>query len=195
MGQGAPDFGTRLRGDPGSSGATGQGAGSASWTILRSFCATWRPATAPRSPRFSHPSGAFRDNEIAVGLELVDESLNPGPATDYCWIMADRHGDLIGFACYGPVPMTVGTFDLYWIAVAPEVRGTGAAASIDDAVTSAARARGGRWLLAETSSTPPYAPARAFYARRGYRLLSTIPDYYRPGDDRLTFGKRLDATP
>src|SRR5947207_1196024 len=46
------------------------------------------------------------------------------PDTDYCWVLAERAGGLVGFACYGPVPMTQGTFDLYWIAVSPEARGT-----------------------------------------------------------------------
>jgi len=129
---------------------------------------------------------------VAVALELVDESLNPGPSTDYRWSLADRAGALLGFACFGPVPLTEGTFDLYWIAVGPDARGSGAAAMLDDAVVEAARRLGGRWLLAETSSTAEYAAAHAFYARRGYRLLGRIEDFYRPGDDRLTFGKRLD---
>jgi ribosomal protein S18 acetylase RimI-like enzyme len=136
--------------------------------------------------------GAFQDHEVAVGLELVDESLDPGPSTDYAWFVADRDGQVLGFACFGPVPLTVGTYDLYWIAVGPEVRGLGGGAILDDAVTRAVRDRGGRWLLAETSSTAPYLPAHAFYTRRGYRLLGRIEDFYRPGDDRLTFGKRLD---
>jgi ribosomal protein S18 acetylase RimI-like enzyme len=136
--------------------------------------------------------GAFREDEIAIGLELVDESLNPGPSTDYRWFIAERAGRVVGFACFGPVPLTVGTYDLYWIAVHHLARGSGAGAKLDDAVTAEARSLGGRWLLAETSSTPPYAPAHAFYLRQGYRLLGRIEDFYRPGDDRLTFGKRLD---
>ena len=142
--------------------------------------------------RVLESSGAFQAHEVAIGLELVDESLNPGPSTDYRWFVADRESKVVGFACFGPVPLTDGTFDLYWIAVAPEVRGTGIARLLDEAVTDDVRKLGGRWLLAETSSTPPYAPAHAFYARRGYRLLERIEDFYRPGDDRLTFGKRLD---
>jgi GNAT superfamily N-acetyltransferase len=155
---------------------------------LRDLGAGDRPDIA----RILESSGAFRPEEIAVGLELVDETLNPGPSTDYRWWVAERDGGVLGFACFGPVPMTEGTFDLYWIAVGAEARGTGVAAVIDQAVTDSVRALGGYWLVAETSSTPPYFPAHAFYARRGYRLLGRIEDYYRPGDDRLIFGKRLD---
>ena len=156
---------------------------------------TLRGLQAGDRPSIAHileSSNAFQDHEIAVGLELVDESLDPGPATDYAWFLAERDGLVVGFACYGPVPLTIGTYDLYWIAVASEALGSGVAARLDDAVTEAIRAQGGRWLLAETSSTAPYGPAHAFYARRGYRLLGRIEDFYRIGDDRLTFGKRLD---
>jgi ribosomal protein S18 acetylase RimI-like enzyme len=146
----------------------------------------------PEIARILETCGAFQDHEVVVGLELVDESLNPGPSTDYSWFVAERDGRVVGFACYGPVPLTVGTYDLYWIAVSPEARGSGVASRLDDAVTASVRALGGRWLLAETSSTSAYGPAHAFYSRRDYRLLGRIEDYYRSGDDRLTFGKRLD---
>jgi ribosomal protein S18 acetylase RimI-like enzyme len=137
-------------------------------------------------------AGVFRPEEVAVGLELVDETLHPGPSTDYRWWIAERGGAVVGFACYGPVPLTEGTFDLYWIAVAPAARGTSVAERLDRAATEDVRRAGGRWLLAETSSTPAYAAAHRFYEKQGYRLLEWIADFYRPGDDRLTFGKRLD---
>lgn len=149
---------------------------------------------ADREPiaRILRETGVFREEEVAVGLELVDESLNPGPTTDYRWIVAERAGRVAGFACFGPVPLTDASFDLYWIAVDPEARGAGIAAMMDEAACLEARRLGGRWLLAETSSLPAYEPARRFYLRRGYSLLARIPDFYRVGDDRLTFGKRLD---
>ncbi len=146
----------------------------------------------PEIARILKSCGAFHEEEVAIGLELVDESLNPGPSTDYRWFVADREGEVLGFACFGAVPLTVGTYDLYWIAVSLEARGSGAAKALDDAVTEAVRAEGGRWLLAETSSTEPYARAHSFYGKQGYRLLERIEDFYRVGDARLTFGKRLD---
>jgi ribosomal protein S18 acetylase RimI-like enzyme len=136
-------------------------------------------------------SGAFREEEIAVGLEIVDETLHPRPDTDYEWILAESSGKVVGFACYGPVPMTLGTYDLYWIAVSTEVRGSGAATKLDHAVEERVRAAKGRWILAETSSTEPYAAARKFYGKNGYLVVETIPDFYRDGDDRQTFGKRI----
>jgi GNAT superfamily N-acetyltransferase len=151
-----------------------------------------RPDDRPSIERILRAVGVFRDAEIQIGLELVDETFQPGPSTDYRWFVADRAGAVVGFACFGPVPLAEGTFDLYWIAVDPTVQGSKVAEGLDEAVTAAVRSLGGRWLLAETSSLPEYGRAHRFYARRGYRLVGKIEDFYRPGDDRLTFGKRLD---
>jgi predicted N-acetyltransferase YhbS len=73
-----------------------------------------QPGDRPAIARILQASGTFQDTEVAIGLELVDESLNPGPSTDYAWFIAEHDGRVVGFACYGPVPLTVGTFDLYW---------------------------------------------------------------------------------
>jgi len=153
-----------------------------------------RPEDRPEIARILGSTPAFRPEEVAIALELVDETLDPNPSTDYEWIIAELKENVVGFACFGPVPLTEGTFDLYWIAVAPGASRLGIASRLDAAVTANVRTRPrARWLLAETSSTPDYGPARAFYGRRGYRLVGELPDYYRPGDDRLTFGKRLDG--
>ncbi len=156
--------------------------------ILRNLRAEDREPIA----RILQSAGVFRPEEITIGLELVDETLHPGPSTDYQWCIAEQRKAVVGFACYGSVPLTEGTFDLYWIAVGPEARGAGIASKIDDEVTEAVRRQGGRWLLAETSSTDAYQPARRFYEKHGYALLERILDFYRVGDDRMTFGKRLD---
>lgn len=156
--------------------------------VLRGLRASDRDPVA----RILRETGVFRAEEVAVGLELVDETLDPRPDTDYEWIIAQIGEELAGFACYGPVPLTDATYDLYWIAVSPRFRGSGVASRLDDAVTEAVKSREGRWVLAETSSTPPFEAARRFYLRRGYEKLSCLPDFYRVGDDRVTFGKRID---
>ena len=46
-------------------------------------------------------------------------------------------------------------------------------------------------LVVETGGRAEYEPTRAFYARRGYQVAATVPDYYEPGDDLVVFVKRL----
>lgn len=142
--------------------------------------------------RLLREAAVFRPEEVAVALELFDEGFSSGAESHYRWVLADGP-TLLGLACFGPVTLTEGTFDLYWIAVSPSAQRAGVGKVLDEAVCDLVRREGGRWVLAETSSTPPYEPARRFYLRCGYTPFERIPDFYRPGDDRLTFGKRLDG--
>ena len=154
---------------------------------LRALKSIDRPALADLLDRAS----VFRRDEIEVALELIDEAFKSGPTAGYHFVVAARQERVVGYACFGPVPMTHGVWDLYWIVVDPAARGMGVATRLQEDMETQIRAAGGRLLLAETSSTPPYEPAHRFYRRVGYELLDRIPDFYRPGDHRLTFAKKL----
>jgi ribosomal protein S18 acetylase RimI-like enzyme len=96
-----------------------------------------------------------------------------------------------GYACFGPHPLTQGTYDLYWIVVDPVAQGHGIGHALLARVEAEVQARGGRLLLVETSSTPAYTSARQFYESSGYRCEAIIHDFYAPGDDLLIFSKGL----
>src|SRR5919106_1838020 len=69
--------------------------------------------------RLLRETGSFRPEEIVIALEVIDAYLAT-PDRDYSALGAfTLGGDLVGYVCYGPTPCTIGTFDLYWIAVAP----------------------------------------------------------------------------
>jgi ribosomal protein S18 acetylase RimI-like enzyme len=136
--------------------------------------------------------GNFSAVEQTVALELIDAWLADGEASDYlCWIVEDATR-VQGYVCIGPTPLTDGTFDLYWIAVDPSAQGRGYGQVLTRLAEHEARARGGRLLIIETASQETYAPTVRFYERAGYELVATIPDFYKAGDDKLTFAKRLD---
>jgi ribosomal protein S18 acetylase RimI-like enzyme len=135
--------------------------------------------------------GNFTDDEIETALELVDEWLAEGEESEYLtWILEDDEG-VRGYVCFGPTPMTQGTFDLYWIAVDPSAQGKGYGQALTRHAEDEARARGGRMMLIETASQDAYAATVRFYERAGYTLVSRIPGFYKPGDDKLTFAKEL----
>ena len=97
-----------------------------------------------------------------------------------------------GYACFGPHPLTQGTYDLYWIVVDPTAQGHGIGHALLARVEAEVQARGGRLLLVETSGTPAYTAARRFYESSGYRCEATIHDFYAPGDDLVIFSKDLE---
>jgi D-alanine-D-alanine ligase len=135
----------------------------------------------------------FRPEELQIALELIDEGISDPTSTDYHFIVAASGDRVVGYSCFGRVPATDAAWDLYWIASDPAERGKGVGHRLHGATEAYIRSKGGRLILAETSSLPNYAQARSFYLRQGYQLCDQISDFYRPGDDRITFGKRLDS--
>jgi len=58
--------------------------------------------------------GNFNQSEIDVALELVDIYLNNRNQKDYYIVVAtDSESRVHGYACWGSVPLTKGTYDLY----------------------------------------------------------------------------------
>lgn len=150
-----------------------------------------RPEDRPRLERLLAAISAFNPADRAVALELIDDALAKGEESDYRFLCAEEEGELAGYVCFGRIPLTEASFDLYWIAVDPAFRGRGVGRRLLSAAEEAIRSQGGAQLFAETSSLPLYESARAFYEATGFRLLARLPDFYAPGNDRLTYGKQV----
>ncbi|MDI6845623.1 MAG: GNAT family N-acetyltransferase [Candidatus Saccharicenans sp.] len=135
-------------------------------------------------------TGFFNEAEIQVATELIDIYLNNPDQRDYhIVVVEDESGNVAGYMTYGPTPLTEGTWDLYWIAVSPGAQGKGYGRQLVNWLEDRVRESGGRLILIETSSQPKYLPTRKFYEKLGYAEIARIPDFYRPEDDRVIFGK------
>jgi len=135
----------------------------------------------------------FHPEEREVALELIDIALtHPGDEEDYRILCAEENGRGVrGYLCFGKAPLTDGTYDLYWIVVHPDSWNRGIGSSLLLRAEGELRRRRARLFLIETSSTPAYERPRAFYRKRGYGELARVPDYYRPGDHKIIFGKKF----
>jgi GNAT superfamily N-acetyltransferase len=136
--------------------------------------------------------GRFRDDEIPVALEVFDAAVREESDGSYHGLGAELDAGLVGWICWGPTPCTLGTYDLYWMAVDPEAQGSGVGtallAEMERRLTGVARL-----IIIETAGRPDYAATRGFYHRRGYSPVSTIPDFYAPGDDQVVFVKSVNS--
>lgn len=145
----------------------------------------------PRIANLLRQVGVFTDAEITCGMEIARQTLEGEEG--YYWILAEEVGELLGLICYGPVPLTEGTWDMYWIVRSPSAAGRGVAGRLLQACEVDVRKQGGRLLVLNTSGTANYQPARGFYLRHGFHLQAQIPEYYRPGDDLIIYVKNLPS--
>lgn len=136
--------------------------------------------------------GNFRDDEIAVALELVDLGLSKEDASGYLFLVAEEGDEVIGYACFGHAPMTDAVYDLYWIAIDPAHQGRGLGQRLLGAVEAVVRERGGRMLLVETESGGGYEATRRFYERAGLGEIARISDYYRRGADKVIYARAIE---
>jgi len=142
-----------------------------------------------RLEQLTRGTGLFRKEEVATAVELLDESL--AGDDDYQFVGAFDADQLIGYACWGPTPGTLGTSDLYWIVVDRDRQGSGIGSQLLREVERLLTADGRRLVVVETSSRGDYQATRAFYETRGYTRTATIPGYYAPGDDLVIYTKDL----
>jgi ribosomal protein S18 acetylase RimI-like enzyme len=137
-------------------------------------------------------AGVFNQEEIDCVREIWADYLSTGPEECGYHFIVEREGDqVLGFACYGPRDLTDGVYDLYWIAVDPNCRRSGAGRNLLTASEDAVRKMGARILIAETSGTLHYESTRKFYLGTGYTAEATIKDFYSEGDDLVIFTKRV----
>lgn len=152
----------------------------------------------------------FTAEEVDVAEELAQETLRQGVRSGYEFVLMDtpqglqassvpvKEGrgagtgmGLLGYACFGRIPCTCSSWDLYWIVVAPQAQGLGVGRLLLEDVEKRVQAAGGERLFAETSSLARYASARQFYVRMGFAQRALFPDFYAPGDAKLVFEKQL----
>ncbi|MEO8295575.1 MAG: N-acetyltransferase [Gemmatimonadota bacterium] len=153
--------------------------------VLRPLTRADRPALE----RIFQSISLFSSQEVAVALEVLDASFVP-EQTDYHTLGAEVGGRLAGWVCWGATPCTVGTYDMYWIAVDPSVHGAGVGSALVSEMEN--RLKGiARLIVVETGGRRDYEATRSFYLARGYEQVARVPDFYAPGDDQIVFSKKV----
>jgi ribosomal protein S18 acetylase RimI-like enzyme len=153
-----------------------------------------RPMTHEDKPHITEilrGTPEFKPFEVSVAEELIDSYLNDPSGSGYHILVAEVDSTVAGYICYGPTPLTEGTWDIYWMAVAREKQGQGIGSALMKSAEKEIVKAKGRLALIETSSTPGYEKTRHFHLSHGYGIVARIPDFYAPGDDKLILQKRL----
>ena len=148
------------------------------------------------------PRPAMADDVPAMAL-IAEATLFPGDMLsdmiapflsgdrEARWWVIDRGGAVIGFAFAGIEPMTDQAWNLKAIAIDPTHHRTGAGRALLRHVESDLVQDGARVLVIDTSGGDDQMAARAFYEAERYTLSGVIPEFWEPGQDKVTFFKAL----
>lgn len=136
-------------------------------------------------------TGNFTENEINIAVELINIYLSDPNQKDYELFVDDQENIIRGYVCFGPRPLTAGTFDLYWIAVNPESQSKGIGSNLLKFVEDYLKYKKGRLIIIETSGKDSYEKERLFYMKNMYKKLVEINDFYDENDSLVIYGKYI----
>lgn len=122
--------------------------------------------------------------------ELIFDYLN-NPETQEIWFTAVENTTPISIGFCAPEKLTEGTYNLYAIGVKSEVQGTGIGSKMMAFIEHHLRENGHRILIVDTSGTDAFAMTRKFYENLNYHKEAVIRDFWKEGDDKVVFWKKL----
>lgn len=154
-----------------------------------------KPADVDNVRRIVESSGFFSEEETEIAIELIQERLTKGASSGYHFVFLENAGETIGYSCFGRIPCTKASYDLYWIAVHDSCRGKGIGRKLLAATEAEIARLGGERIYLDTSSRAQYEPTRGFYAACGYRQEAVLKDFYASGDSKVIFAKEVPPAP
>ena len=133
----------------------------------------------------------FSAEEVEIAVELVEERLSKGESSGYFFLFAEIEGKTIAYSCFGPIPATKLSYDLYWIAVHKDYQNLGLGKIVLAESESLIDRLGGKRIYVETSGKEQYVATRKFYLSCNYKEEAVLEDFYAPGDAKYLYLKVL----
>lgn len=122
--------------------------------------------------------------------EMISDYLSD-PASEEIWFTYVQDSEPVGFGFCVPEKLTDGTYNLLAIAVNKNLQGLGIGSKMMEYLEDELKRQNKRILIVDTSSSPDFVLTRSFYVKAGYTNVSTIKDFWKDGEDKVTFYKRL----
>jgi len=148
-----------------------------------------KPADLEAIARIVKSSTFFSAEEIDLACELAQEKLSDGDACSYRFLLGEDGDFVWGYTCFGPIPATAGSYDLYWIAVDNGLRARGLGRLLLKNTEDIISAAGGKHIYVETSSRDQYRTTHRFYEGCGYLQEALLKDFYTAGDSKIIYSK------
>ncbi|TAD96343.1 MAG: GNAT family N-acetyltransferase [Bacteroidetes bacterium] len=126
--------------------------------------------------------------------ELLEDMMKDyfnNPDTQDIWLTTEFNDIPIAVAYCAPEKLTEGTYNLYLIAIHKNHQGKGIGTAIMNNVENLLKTKNVRVLLVETSGLAEFELTRKFYDQCNYHREALIRDFYREGEDKIVFWKKL----
>lgn len=136
-------------------------------------------------------SDFFSDEEVEIAIELAEDKLEKQGISSYNFLFAEDGKCVAGYTCYGLIPATSSSYDIYWIVVSRNLRGQGLGKLLLAETEKLIYQSGGRQIYAETSSRDQYKPTHKFYESCGYHKEAFLKNFYSEGDGKIIYAKVL----
>ncbi len=132
----------------------------------------------------------FDTDELKFMSDLIDSYFDGTLGEEHYWIVNDDSG-VTSAAYYAPESFAQNVYNLYFIGVLPNQQGKGIGSLMLKYVENHVKERGQRLLLVETSGLASFEKTREFYVKNNYEKEAIIREYYKEGDDKIVFRKKL----
>ncbi len=136
-------------------------------------------------------TGFFSDEELEIAIQLAEEKLDQKDASSYQFLFAENDERVFGYTCYGLIPATAYSYDIYWIVVSDDLRGRGMGKLLMAETERLIELSGGKHIYAETSSREQYKPTQEFYVACGFYQEAFLKNFYNEGDSKIIYAKVL----
>ncbi|MGZ4036335.1 MAG: GNAT family N-acetyltransferase [Bacteroidia bacterium] len=122
--------------------------------------------------------------------EMISDYFNNGDTQDI-WFTYSNNNQPVAIGYCVPEKLTDGTYNLLAIGVSQDSQRKGIAVEMMKYIEQLLKNKDGRILIVETSSDDAQIGARNFYKKNGYTQEAIIRDFWKQGEDKIVFWKKL----
>ena len=127
--------------------------------------------------------------------EMLDDMIADyfnNPETEEIWFTETENNVPISIGYCAPEKLTEGTYNLYAIGVRNDIQSRGTGSRMMHFIENYLKANGQRILIVDTSGTDDFKSTRSFYEKLGYKKEAVIRDFWKEGDDKVIYWKKLN---
>jgi ribosomal protein S18 acetylase RimI-like enzyme len=122
--------------------------------------------------------------------EMISDYFN-NPDTQDIWFTYIDNNKQVAIGYCVPEKLTEGTYNLLAIGVSQDFQRNGVSSEMMKYIEQLLKHKNGRLLIVETSSDDAQIGARKFYEKIGYTQEAIIRDFWKDGEDKIVFSKKL----